>query len=388
MAIFRGHDDRDKPGVRSTKRSSRKRPIDLWPFIQGIGTTVLKFSIIAIVISLLYLLYGVFSGALNGDVNGWVPPRIVYAVQVFGEILLAASVLATLSLLLLTIEDLGYALLAGAYGLFLMLGMPFIVSSNVRNPYGPATMQLSFWATTAGKLVLVLVGLRIAYEIYDYITQAPLRHTTITDKEQRGASKVAKPPKQTWWMQHCWEMPFCHEFIREKCPAYRARKNCWKYGRGCMCDPQLIESLIRTKYMSNLRVTEGKSRIEGEYIRSDLEADTVTTSGERTITCANCPIYAEHQRQKFRVVNPIAIILLIIVLAASYKPLTMLYSTMIAAMAHIASTFSYGQALAPELWFQQLDTPTVRVFFFALVFLLALAYVLKFVEWAIFVKKW
>ncbi len=382
---------RSKASKSKPKRPHSQRSIDVWPIIETWSATILKLAVVGILISLGYLLYGVFSGALNGDASGQVPARIVNAVRIFGQVLTISSALATASLLLVTIEDIAFGIIAGVYGLILMLGTPFIISSNLRNPQSPAAEQLNDWGTLAGKLVIVLVALRFAYEIYRYVKEEPARRAARAEREERVAFRGEKKPvKRTRLLQHCWEMPFCHERIREICPAYKAHKDCWRFGRGCNCDPKLIESLIRMGGIGSAGPprTSQQTRTEGEYIRSDLAADLAVDSGERTIPCSKCAIYAEHQRQKFRIVNPIAIIGSIVALAALYKPLTVLYSGLITTMAHLAANFSYGQTINPEQWFGQLDTPAVQIFFFIVVFLLALAYVLRFVEWAILVKKW
>ncbi len=56
-------------------------------------------------------------------------------------------------------------------------------------------------------------------------------------------------------------------------------------------------------------------------------------------------------------------------------------------MASLASQFTYGSQVDPQHWFDQLNTPTVQVFFLIILGLLVLSWVLKFTEWLILVKK-
>ena len=38
----------------------------------------------------------------------------------------------------------------------------------------------------------------------------------------------------------CWQLPFCREGIRVKCPIYHARTKCWKQRVGCMCEENVL----------------------------------------------------------------------------------------------------------------------------------------------------
>jgi len=70
-----------------------------------------------------------------------------------------------------------------------------------------------------------------------------------------------------------------------------------------------------------------------------------------------------------------------------YQPLLRLYDLTITGMAAVASQFTYGSEVDPQYWFDQLNTPTVQVFFLIILGLLVLSWVLKFTEWLILVKK-
>ena len=60
---------------------------------------------------------------------------------------------------------------------------------------------------------------------------------------------------------------------------------------------------------------------------------------------------------------------------------------MIKGIAGVASRFTYGTRVDAGEWFEYLNTPAIQIFFFVIVGMLALAYVLKLVEWVIFEKK-
>jgi hypothetical protein len=154
----------------------------------------------------------------------------------------------------------------------------------------------------------------------------------------------------------------------------------------------MIERLIRSGALDTAKGASRSSAVQKAqqeaYVRSDLQADAPVKASERTIPCSKCPIYLDHQRQKFRIVNPIAVIATVVLMGVAYLPLKQLYYGVVAAISHIAATLTFGTNVNAASWFDYLNTPALQVFFFIIVGLLALAYVLKFIEWAIFEKKW
>ena len=53
----------------------------------------------------------------------------------------------------------------------------------------------------------------------------------------------------------------------------------------------------------------------------------------------------------------------------------------------VAANISINQRVNAGQWFEYLNTPGVKVFFFVILGLLALSYVLKFTEWVVLEKK-
>ncbi|MBD3293431.1 MAG: hypothetical protein GF393_10940 [Armatimonadia bacterium] len=183
-------------------------------------------------------------------------------------------------------------------------------------------------------------------------------------------------------MSRCWEMPYCHEAIKEMCPAFKNRKNCWRLRQGCNCDPYLIESLLKRGGKTDALPEQGSA-----YVRSDLEKGARQAGTERTRECRNCPIFNEHQREKFRLLNPIIIAGSIVGLLAAYPIMRGLYTQFLEFMAQIATRFALAEAIPVASWIQRFDSPAVWGFFYIIVGLLLLSYILKLVEWAILVRK-
>ncbi len=339
-----------------------------------------------------YFLYAVYGGGLQNT-----PPQLIdrtlALISGFGTAFTITSFVLALGVALMTLDELAYTVILALGGVGVMLGLPAMVANNLANlspEFAGVTRGLSASATRAGVAILVVVGGRIVYDIFLYFREAPQRRRIILEKQdalETGALKKHATAKRQTVMSPCWELPFCHPRIRELCPAYKARKTCWRYGSGCNCSPKMIEALIRAGAPGKGPKTHDRRRIEGAYIRSDLEADVPRIDKlERTISCRQCPIFTEHQRLKFKFVTPVAVIATIVGMGALYIPIAQAWDFIAAKIVVGAAAIALGQVRAED-WFGYLQDTTVRIFFFIILFLLALSYVLKFIEWAVIDKK-
>ncbi len=375
---------------RKVARQDRQQ-VDAGAVLLAWSRTVLQAALVGFVISLGYILYGLFSGKLRGVTDPNEIQRLVGNFTLMGQVLTVSSFLAAISLLVLTFGEVAYAVLVGIVGAGLMFGMPIIIGSNLGQDSDFA-QPISNWCANAGLVVLFLVGLRILWEIGDQIRRAAFKSEAQKEIEeasiaQRQTKKRRKGPR-LW--DPCWDLPYCHDAVKDVCPAFKARRSCWRFGYGCNCDPGLIEQLIRTGGANvgkaAAKKTSGERTVSEAYVRSDLQADTVV-GRERTIPCVKCAIFIEHQRQKYRIVNPIAIVGTLVGLVFLYQPLTTVYSQIIKAAAAWAARFTLeADMIDPGRWIGYLDSPFVKGFFFVFVGLIALSYVLRAVEWLVLRK--
>lgn len=366
-----------------------KVQFDVYAFFARWARTALQLGIAGFVISLGYVLFGIFSGALvkNTDQTA----TFITNLRIMGQVMAVCGTLGTLAFIFLTLSELAFAVLAGIVGAGLLFGMPILVASNLAQADPRIVGVINEWTKNAGIGILAVVGLRILYEIVETVrTGASRRKVREEQEESTGLKKTKKVQKPGVWSP-CWKLPYCHDAVREHCPAFKAHRSCWRFGYGCNCDPTLIETLIRSGALDTAKGANRQSASQkaqaAAYVRSDLQADAPVKSHERTIPCTKCPIYLDHQRQKFKIVNPIAIIAAVVLLGLAYTPLMRIYSVLISGVAKLAGSFSY-QGIDPSAWFEYLNITPIKIFFFIIVGLLAMAYVLKFVEWVIFEKKW
>jgi hypothetical protein len=122
----------------------------------------------------------------------------------------------------------------------------------------------------------------------------------------------------------CWQLPFCREGVRVRCPIYHARTKCWKERVGCMCEENIILLAMggeeRETNTSPLTKESGFVPI-GDLLAKNTEktrASIPTRVGPRGVRiptnphltdsqkrerCRNCVIYNEHQRQKYQLLS-------------------------------------------------------------------------------------
>jgi hypothetical protein len=379
--------------MKKQKRTVAKQvspQVDFLAIIIAWSHSLLRLALLAFVIALAYILYGIFSGAL-ASMEPAQMQRVAANLVLMGQVMAAAGLLATVCIVMTTLEEMTFTMVAGIVGAGLMFGMPILVASQLQNAASTPAGVINEWSRNAGMAILFIVGLRVLYAVVDQIANAGARAQAKTEDDTTTVVTKSKEKKRRSLFRlwdPCWDMPYCHPAVREICPAYKAHKSCWRFGYGCNCDPTLIETLIRTGGASTgkgaLKKTAEQRITEEAYVRSDLDADTARIgSSERTIPCSKCVIFIEHQRQKFRIINPIAIIATFVGLFFLYKPLTTVYGAVIDFMAALLARLAYGTMVRPDQWVSYLNTPTVKVFFFIFVGMIGLAYVLRAVEWAI-----
>jgi len=351
--------------------------IDFVQKLRDFSLLGLKLSMAAFVLSVGYVLYAVYGGHLSGPVSA----KAIGNLRLMGQLMAISGILGTICLVIVTFEEIAVAVVAGLLGVGLVLGFPLMVAGQVSSQAGEAAGIITNWSAVTGQGMVVIVGIRILIEIINYIHEAPARRAKLAEEHGLGKPKKAAG-SPGYRISHCWEMPFCHEAIKEMCPAFKNRKDCWRLKQGCNCDPYLIESLLKRGASTTVLPEQGST-----YVRSDLQERARPTESTRTRECRNCPIFIEHQREKFRVLNPLIIAAAIVGLAVAYPIMRALYAQFIAFLARLAEQLVLGETVAVSEWIERFDSPAVWIFFYIIVGLLVLSYVLKAIEWAILVKK-
>lgn len=347
-----------------------------------------KVAAVVMAAALIYVLWGVLRGHLAQDLSPQLERNFRGAATVFG----IAAVALTLAVFIRYFAEAVFIWVMAALGALCFFVMPIIINSRAANDSSAARGMVGAMLG-AGELIFFLVAARVVYELYQ---RARRGKVDPAEQEQTviAPAKKAKMPSLSI-LQPCWELPYCHEHIKQVCPAWKKRRSCWRDKRGCNCDPTMIEAMLRSGAATRGVGAQQKQTASG-YLRVELEdhadpADPQQQAFQQTISCSKCPIYNEHQRQKFRVLNPLMVVGCVAGLVAAYVQgyFERAFGWLITTASHMIAQLSFegGQASSQPAWLAQLNTSGVYWLFIVLVSVMIFTYVVKVVEWAIFVKK-
>ncbi|MCS6859602.1 MAG: hypothetical protein NZT92_04690 [Abditibacteriales bacterium] len=258
------------------------------------------------VLSLAYLMFGLFSGQLVR-----IEPTAAAQAQAFNaaRIVLSAfqysAIVFFLSILLLAWESKDAAMVHVVGAVVCYFVLPYFVLPFAGLTAGPIYRLLNNGFMVTGLLVGVMAIVRYTVALVEYFI-ALLRGEAKLPLGVRGEVGVADHAPVRERLSHkpsvfspCWELPFCRETIRKICPAYLARKKCWKFGKGCYCDQEMITRIITGEVGAHTASARAFAR---ETITTDLGLDTAKRSKP---PCGKCYIYLYHQQLKHRLLSPL-----------------------------------------------------------------------------------
>lgn len=281
-------------------------------------------------------------------------------------------------------EATGYALaLAGAA---LYWGVPFAapVLMPVKGPdflaviaHGAVRMAVACWIP--GALV-------IAYDLSARISDAwsgRRKSRTITVPVE-----TSKPEKIPGPAFACWQTDFCRPYVREVCPRFIERVPCWRRKEGCFCEEKIVFHAMELRegggsFYEQMR----KGLREGEGVKH------VLTPAEKRDRCRRCPIYAQHQRLKYKALVPAAFAATFLILWLNAERIHLALDWSVAALDRLAAQLSFAvtqtagapahSALPPGLD-EALQSGIVYWGFMAFLTIVLLTWLLRLVEWLVF----
>ncbi len=270
-----------KPQVKNVHQSALSRVLDT---LTPVAVWLLRAAAVLGGLALLYIIYGVVSGALT---QGGEDPRIISNIATAGGVLRWALLGAALGIFILMWDDRITGILTVILGLALYFGaVPLLGAVGRTTAIWTLANQLSI-----GGHALAALGLaKCVCDLAGWVIELPERMRVRADV---GVAQQAEPRQQREaqnanMFSPCWKLPFCREVIRKQCPAFIAKTTCWKFGRGCYCDEEMISRIIRGESMDNVKAPTRMSR-QGKP------------------PCHRCYIFLEHQGLKYRIASPLAV---------------------------------------------------------------------------------
>lgn len=336
---------------RRTRSSSSERLFQTFlDWVRRLG----QFATIIALVAVAYLLYGLFAGGITvwGTLDAAARARIGSNVH-FGIQVLNISVgvlLLSLCVLYYDEETLGYALVASS--VLLYYGVPFLMDYLMVG-------QFAQWERTGNVAALSIYN---ELRFVGVASAVPGVILTVRDLFLRLLDGVGRKRDQFSAMPYggtvqeetpvspaligalakCWQLPFCREFVRIRCPIFHARTRCWRERVGCMCEETVIRHAMDAM-MAEVEVKRPDGPVDFAAVvpderRIDLDNPTgvkkpvweappprapkisrkqvriphnpnLTMSVKRE-RCRNCVIYNEHQRLKYQALAPLIVLAL------------------------------------------------------------------------------
>ena len=272
-------------------------------------------------------------------------------------------------------KGLGLALVAG--GLALHFGAPWAMFGFVGKTNAVSALVAALRGT--GMWLVYLGVFRSAFDLMQWIVALPDRKKQRADvgvgrKAEAAQQRVARDANM---FSPCWKLPFCREVIRKQCPAFLAKKTCWRFGRGCYCDEEMISRIIKGE---SLEVIKAPTRL----------------SKAGKAPCGRCHIYLEHQGYKYKILSPLAVPITGVVMFFVWPFWTKAFQAFSTAsfwdaISFDAKKFTPGAVATDSKTSGGLPAEQVMqiatILFGVLIGFFVLIYVCKFIEWFVYKAK-
>lgn len=371
--------------------------------LDAVGSFLIKVGLVLGLLSFGYLLYAWFSGAAPHlhDPGRFTPAKqtqVVQTIQSVGLLFIASAVTLSFFSLIRNPDDQDVLILNGLAALVFWLGLPFFMALQVRGSPGlgpnAATDAISGAFVHVGRIIAGMLALLAIRGAVRWVRFRPLAAPDSVTTRKPAPELARVQGRAPHCFSPCWHLPYCQDFLLKICPAFQAKKKCWKLGRGCYCDQSMIDNLVRgAKAIGRQR---GQS-----YVRREIaeRLGVAQSKGQqRKPPCGRCFIYLEHQRLKHRFLSPLMYPLALGLTLAGMPLIRHGYAFCAAKTAHIWRQLSLGSDVAtpglgrpPTDLTSQFDTAlgdySIYLVIVIVGFVLLVA-LLKLSETAIFKWKW
>lgn len=369
----------------STRRPSRREALE-----ELVGTILSWLFLISAVIAalaLLYLLYGILSGAVTRPRPG--TPEMARVVAVTGRVsfifLLSSSISASAALIRYwEVAQLGPCyLIAGAAS---YIGMPLLIQMLLG---GAGTNEATDVIVNAFcSLSIVLVGGGLLRSIVSLIYHL-LRKPPVEVRRERGGKLVVKPKEKVvrarpWAFSPCWKLPFCSESMKRICPVFQRKRSCWRLKQGCQCDPMLIEALLGGLAVESPDGTQtivSLSELEPERREELIKRRWKRV--KRKAPCDRCTIFMYHQQLKHQFFSPLIMLTIPIAFYFLWQPYLKVYGAFVRIASDLWKQIAYEPTKIP-FDPEGLMTPIAQVFVAIIIGSYVLLYATRFLEFVIF----
>ena len=227
--------------------------------IDDFARTLLYISLAVTGICLIYMLWGLYGGGWANPVYGTLTHadrvRHLANIDLVGSVLRIASIIDILCLAVCCFRDEGVGYVLLGIGAVLYGGMPLLTTAIFASR-GFAQSYISNHAlATLNGLTGIYVVPGVCFVLADFVRRlkamsdaAAIQRTNM--RYGSDAQKQASSKRQNLFLGRCWELPYCRNEVKVKCPIYIKRRGpCWWYKEGCMCEERIVlQAMIDTDW--------------------------------------------------------------------------------------------------------------------------------------------
>jgi len=270
-------------------------------------------------------------------------------------------------------------------GAVLFFGTPFVLTatgSSVPEPVRRLTeLMVLYYTRTAGMLLLVLAGLHLLlHSIWAFASRAQRRPTPHTDVS--GGKLGGRPTEwRDRFLGPCWDLPYCRDQRYHICPVRHSKQPCWRRGRGCYCDSEIVLILSGERPWERRRTAAG-------FVDPQSVVGTLPVDGEtKREQCLGCPIYLHHQEQKYRLAAPAAVLAVIGGIALFREQIHRLYPELMLGLGRVLGSFAHDPTAdvgVPRWAIEMAESSGFEWILIVIAGLLLVSYLLHAVEWALY----
>ena len=273
-------------------------------------------------------------------------------------------------------------------GAAIAFGVPFYVTSRASSftPSDPGVVALiNPTATLAGTIIGGMgAALLLIHAVGWLVDRASNRRRVSTDVAG-GALSARGVERTDKFLGACWTLPFCRDTVKKACPIRQKKRACWKDGRGCYCDQQVVLMLSGDRgKASQAGASPGSVGFVPAY---QLTAGPRRNAAEKRMMCLGCPVYLHRQQQKYRLLAPLSVAAIAAGVYFIKDWFGMFYPTTLLAMGRLLGSFSFGAPTEGGVPAWVTDMAQQTFFMWMILILVAvilLAYLLRVTEWALY----
>jgi hypothetical protein len=354
-------------------------------FLDEWAPKAMWLGVFGVVITLAYLIWAAIQ-ATSPAAGMWQPDdvaRISSALGLAGKGFFVSALLVGVCVALQWFDEVSVGPLLLFLAALMFWGVPMFLMMGTEGHAVTSQVIFSLALSQIRLATVSFVGPGIVVIIYAAVTHTYTSGTVGVKRDQLEYGKDVKEEKEVVnkFLGKCWQLPYCRKFIRLRCPIYLSRKCCWRERVGCMCE----ETVIRGAMEGTVKIPKDP-RAAAQYI----PYNKTLTSHEKSDRCRNCIIYTEHQRQKYRLVAPFVIFGTVGPVVFWHDWFVERFGFLLDHVEQTAGRFSLATSDASH------GSAAIEVFktsswaaeiLIACTVLIVLAYLLRFVEYALFKLK-